>query len=169
MQAVNSTMSDIGVPCNNCHDLQCQLSATKWKIACYHEQFIQQEQKYEINLQEIAADRQKIYEYQTARLDNKTKQLEIAEQSLAHEFKCHQYTETSLRDTRKTLAYERERNTTLMTMIQLHRPLTASELEAMMKEHLQSLIDALQHTLKELKEAAGGEDGIRGNRELDVE
>jgi hypothetical protein len=172
MQTVNGTMSDILVPCKNCHDLQYQLSETKyyiarltkselWKIAFYRKQFNQEERKYETNLQEIAADRQKIYEDQTAQ------KLEIAEQSLVHEFKCHRYTEEILRDTQKALAYEQERNTKLFAIIQKHyhphRPLTASELD----KHLQALMDALQHTLKELKEGEGG--GDDGNRELNVE
>jgi C4-dicarboxylate-specific signal transduction histidine kinase len=155
MQAVNSTMSDIVVACKNCHNLQCQLNEmidyiarlTKselWNIALYREQFHQQEREYEKDLQKIDADGQKIYEDQTVRLDNKTTKLEIAEQSLAHEFKCHRNTEKTLRDTKEALAYEQARNTKLFAIIQ----------------------DALQHTLKELKE---GEEEGDNNRELDIE
>jgi formate-dependent nitrite reductase cytochrome c552 subunit len=149
-------MSDIVVTCKNCHNLQCQLNEmtdyiarlTKselWNIALYRKQFHQQEREYEKNLQKIDADRQKIYEDPTVRLDNKTTKLEIAEQSLAHEFKCHRNTEETLRGTKKALAYEQARITKLFAIIQ----------------------NALQQTLKELKEGEGG--GDDGNRELNVE
>jgi len=156
MQAVNTTMSDIVVACKNCYNLQCQLNEmidyiarlTKselWNIALYREQFHQQEREYEKDLQKIDADGQKSYEDQTVRLDNKTTKLEIAEQSLAHEFKCHRNTEKTLRDTKEALAYEQARNTKLFAIIQ----------------------NALQQTLKELKEGEG--EGDDGNRELNVE
>jgi C4-dicarboxylate-specific signal transduction histidine kinase len=149
-------MSDIVVACKNCYNLQCQLNEmidyiarlTKselWNIALYREQFHQQEREYEKDLQKIDADGQKIYEDQTVRLDNKTTKLEIAEQSLAHEFKCHRNTEKTLRDTKEALAYEQARNTKLFAIIQ----------------------NALQQTLKELKEGEG--EGDDGNRELNVE
>ncbi len=152
MQAVNSTMSDIVVECENCHNLQYQLDETAdyiarltkselWNIAFYREQFHQQERKYEIDLQNIAEGRQKIYEAQAVRLNKK---LEIAERSLVHEFKCHRDTGKILRDTKEALAYEQARNTKLFAIIQ----------------------NALQHTLKELKEGEGEGDD---NRELNVE
>ena len=150
MQAVNTTMSDIVVACKNCHNLQCQLiemidyiarltKSELWNIALYREQFHKQEREYEKDLQKIDADEQKSYEDQTV-----TK-LEIAEQSLAHEFKCHRNTEKTLRDTKEALAYEQARNTKLFAIIQ----------------------NALQQTLKELKEGEGEWDD--GNRELNVE
>ncbi len=149
MQAVNSTMSE---ECENCHNLQYQLDETAdfiarltkselWNIAFYRQQFHQQEQKYEIDLQNIAEGRQKIYEAQAVHLNKK---VEIAERSLVHEFKCHRDTEKILRDTKEALAYEQARNTKLFAIVQ----------------------NALQHTLKELKE---GEREGDDNRELNVE
>jgi len=184
MQAIaDRTMSDTLVACNNCPDLYNQLDETRQRIAqftrsglCqnayYREQLIQQDQKYEIILKDIAADkvlRQKIYDGQSIRLNDEIKEQQIVKQSLAHEFKCHRYTEKLLRDAQKALVYEQERNTKLLAIVQqhhFHHPLTASELDTMMKEHLQPFIDALQHTLKGLE--GEGED-LRGNRELDVE
>jgi len=105
-------------------------------------------------------------------LNDEIKKQQIVEQSLVHEFKCHRYTEKTLRDTQKALAYEQERNTKLLAIVQqhhLHHPLTAPELDTMMKEHLQPFFDALQHTLKRPKEVGEERDDLRGNRELDVE
>jgi len=146
MQVVDTTMSDIAVACENCHNLQYQLDETTnyiarltkselCKIAIYREQFDQQERNYEIDLQKIAADRQKTHEVQAVRLDKK---LEIAERSLRD-------TKKILQDTKEALAYEQARNTKLFAIVQ----------------------NALQQTLEELKEGEGEEDD--GNRELNVE
>jgi hypothetical protein len=180
MQATaDSIMSEIAVACPNCLELRNQLSDTTQHIAqfvrsewyqnaYYRELLNQQKQKYEVNLKEIAADRQKIYDDQRARLNDESKKHQIAEQSLRHEFICHQSTETILRDTRKALAHEQERNKHLLAIIKQHQPLTAFELNPM-TEQLQALIDALQHTLKGPKEGGGEGDDLRGNKESDVE
>jgi hypothetical protein len=154
MQAmVDSTMPDTVVACNNCRDLLNQLYETRQRIA----QFTRSE------LCQNA--------YYREQLNDEIKKQQIAEQSLVYEFKCHQYTEINLQDTKKALAYEQKRNTMLLAIVQkqyLHHPLTAPELDTMMKQHLQPFIDALQHPLKGPKEVGEGE-GLRGNRELDEE
>jgi len=141
MQAiVDSIMSDTVVACNNCRDLHNQLYEMRQRIAqftrsesCqnayyYHEQIVQQNQKYKINLEEIAADkvlRQKIHDDQSVRLNDEIKK-QIMEQSLVHEFKCHRYTEKTLRDTQEALAYERERNTKLLAIASSSSPVDGS-------------------------------------------
>ncbi len=116
MQVVDSTMSEIAVACENCHNLQNQLDVTTdyiarlteselCQIAIYREQIDQQERNYEIDLQQIAADRQKTHEVQAVRLDKK---LEIAERSLRD-------TKKILQDTKEALAYEQARNTKMLS------------------------------------------------------
>ncbi len=144
MQVVDTTMSDIAVACENCHNLQYQLDKTTdciarltkselCKIASYREQFHQQVRNYEIDLQKIAADGQKSHEVQAVSLDKK---LEIAKRSLRD-------IKEILRDTKETLAYEQARNKKLFAIVQ----------------------NALQQTLKELKEGEG--EGDDGNREFE--
>jgi len=63
------------------YSASCDLDRSEHNSRFNIEQFHQQEREYEKNLQKIDADRQKIYEDPTVRLDNKTTKLDSGAES----------------------------------------------------------------------------------------